>query len=261
MPFPDAPRVIYDENPLDRVICQVRFPPILGIDANPPADFQEIIRAEFPEFHEKKEPTIAFPSKGIVDFSQEVFRQALPMEVTNYEFSSEDGLYTVNLTRTFLALTAKEYKKREQFKEKLNGPLRALIKTYKPAYFSRIGLRYIDVIQRSLLNLDGVPWNELLKPHILGLLSSTEIKDEILSGESKYEVRLDGNSIVRIATNLAKSEQDEECFVVDSDFFCTSKTKLEDLWERLNFFHDMASRLIQYLIMPRLHDAMKPERI
>ena len=47
MPFPDAKRIIFRKNPLTEVVCQLRFPPILKIDAEVPANFQEAIRTEF----------------------------------------------------------------------------------------------------------------------------------------------------------------------------------------------------------------------
>lgn len=55
MPFPDVPRVIYEINPLDEVICQLRFPPVLKIDTEVPAGFQEQIRDDYP-FYESKSP-------------------------------------------------------------------------------------------------------------------------------------------------------------------------------------------------------------
>ena len=55
MPFPDATRVIFDANPLDEVICQVKFPPILRIETDPAA-FQDQIRAEYPNYESK--PTV-----------------------------------------------------------------------------------------------------------------------------------------------------------------------------------------------------------
>jgi len=48
MPFPDAPRVIYQENPLVEVICQLRFPTILEISASEPALFREQYANSFP---------------------------------------------------------------------------------------------------------------------------------------------------------------------------------------------------------------------
>jgi uncharacterized protein (TIGR04255 family) len=47
MTFPeDSPRVIYGRNPLEQVICQIRFPTILKIDTELPAAFQEQIRSD-----------------------------------------------------------------------------------------------------------------------------------------------------------------------------------------------------------------------
>src|SRR5713226_162290 len=52
MPFPDSQRVIYDRNPLEEVVCQVKFPPILKIDSAAPAAFQDEIRGTYPLLQE-----------------------------------------------------------------------------------------------------------------------------------------------------------------------------------------------------------------
>ena len=52
-PFPDAPRVMYERNPLVEVICQVRFPPVLRIEAQLPDAFQDRIRDVFPIYNDK----------------------------------------------------------------------------------------------------------------------------------------------------------------------------------------------------------------
>jgi uncharacterized protein (TIGR04255 family) len=56
--FPEAPRVIFRKKPSEEVICQLRFPTILRISAEPPATFQERIRLHYPTFQEK--PSIEF---------------------------------------------------------------------------------------------------------------------------------------------------------------------------------------------------------
>jgi hypothetical protein len=43
-PLKDYPRVIYKRNPIIGVVCELRFPPILRIAAEPPVAFQEWIR-------------------------------------------------------------------------------------------------------------------------------------------------------------------------------------------------------------------------
>ena len=50
MLFSDHPRTHYRNAPAHEVICQLRFPSILTINSVEPADFQEAIRAEFPQY-------------------------------------------------------------------------------------------------------------------------------------------------------------------------------------------------------------------
>jgi len=257
MVFPEAPRVIYKKNPLDQVICQLRFPPILRIETEVPAHFQERIRKEFPDFCEKEELTL--PQKIRQEFPVELLGKIMPSQTKNYEFSAESAVWKVNLTQTFVALSTRKYRKWEEFKDRLDGPLKALIEIYEPAYFSRIGLRYIDIIKRSELSLDGMDWNELLQPYILGLLGSTNVNKYVQGLEAKYEIRLDDEGgIARIVAGLV--EQDKEvCFLIDTDFFDTRKVETSQVANKLENFHVLASRLIQWLITERLHKAMEPQ--
>jgi uncharacterized protein (TIGR04255 family) len=262
MPFPEAPRVIYRNNPLDRVICQFRFPPILRIDKEVPADFQERIRGDFPGFSEKKEVMLAMPRGIQKEFPPDLLRQMVPNESKNYEFTSEDGIWAVNLTRTFLALTTRKYKRRDDFKTHLKVPLEALVDIYRPAYFSRIGLRYVDIIKRSVLGLEGVNWCELLQPYALGLLSAPDVGNCVQSLECRYEVLLEDNSsVATIIMALVEwhENNNEECFMIDTDFYTTGKTEIADADPKLDYFHVRASRLIQWFITRRLHEAMEPE--
>jgi len=263
MPFPDATRVIYDKNPLDKVICQLRFPPILKIDTKVPDEFQDMIRDSFPEFSEKAEIKLPIFKSAQKDTPAEVFQQITPTGNKNYEFSSEDKVWTINLTRTFLALSTKDYKRREDFRTHLDAPLQAFVDIYKPSVFSRVGLRYIDIIKRSDLNLNGIPWSELLKPHVLWLLGSSDVNQNIRSFQAQCEIKLeDETSIARVITGLVDGqESEEECFMIDTDFFTTKKTDISDVGSKLDYFQVRASRLIQWLISPKLHEAMKPEEI
>ncbi len=265
MPFPEAQRVVYERNPLDRVICQLRFPPILRIDTEIPSGFQEAIRKYFPLFVENRE-LVASTSQGTqFGAPADILRQVIPTETKNFEFTSDDSCWTVNLTRTFLALTARKYKRREEFQEQLKGPLEALVKIYQPAFFSRIGLRYVDVIRRSDLELQDVSWTKLLKPHVLGMLSSPDegVVKAIRTFEAKSELQLDdGSSMARIVTALVEYHEDkEECFLIDTDFFTTQKTEISEVENKLGYFHVRGSRLIRWLVTDQLHNAMKPKTL
>jgi len=264
MPFPEVKRVIYKKNPLDKVICQLRFPPILKIDAEIPSEFQDKIRKDFPNYTETTELRVE-PSPRIKgQIPPELLSQVLQSTSTkNYEFSSEDEQWKINMTRTFISLTANKYERWEKFKEKLEVPLKALMEIYSPSHFSRIGLRYIDVIQRSVLGLEGVSWTELLKPYILGVLAAPEICGYVRDSECRYEIGLsDKESTVRMVTKLVEDvDSGEICFRIDSDFFNTKKTSLNDTFDSLDYFNKRASRLIQWCITDRLHKSMEPLKV
>jgi uncharacterized protein (TIGR04255 family) len=264
MPFPEVKRVIYGKNPLDRVTCQLKFPPILRIEAEVPARFQDRIREKYPNYSKTSELNVLLPSNLPGDFPIELVRQTTQWQtaaVAKSEFSSEDGHWRIDLTRDFIALTTNKYTRWEEFVEQLERPLMALTEEYKPQYFSRVGLRYIDVIRRSKLGIADESWSKLLQPHMLGLLGSSDVADEVVNFESKFELALpDGNGTVRISTRFVLPQDDKEiCYMIDSDFFSSSKTQTESVMDRLNYFNKAASALIQWCITERLHKVMEPE--
>ncbi len=62
--FSNQPRKIYRRNQLIEVICQLRFPEILKIEAHEPADFQDAIRQAYPQYGKKLEP-LPQPDEGL----------------------------------------------------------------------------------------------------------------------------------------------------------------------------------------------------
>jgi len=263
MTFPDAPRLFYKKNPLTKVICQLRFPAILKIDAEVPDKFQERIRDVFPEFAEKEQVALPIIKNAQIDIPADALQTIKSAGNKNYEFSSEDKVWTINLTRTFIALSTKKYERREDFKKNLDVPLEAFIEIYKPASFSRIGLRYIDIIKRSDLKLENKPWNKLLKPHALWLLGSKDVNKNIRSFQAQCEIELgDNTGIARIVAGLVTGQESkEECFMIDTDFYTTKKTAITDVNSKLDYFHIQGARLIQWLITETLHNAMEPKKL
>ena len=146
--FSKEDRCIYRKNQLQEVICQLRFPEILSIGVNVPADFQEAIRDEYPQYNARKE----IPAPKITGTPGNFKLDNGPATV-NYQFTSADGIWRVNLTTKFISIACSRYTCWEDFAGKLDKPLAAFIKLYKPAYFERVGLRYVNIISRKALEL------------------------------------------------------------------------------------------------------------
>lgn len=148
--FSASERVLYGKRQLIEVICQLRFPTILSISAKEPAEFQEAIRAEFPRYARNLEklPPKVIGQPGAMKLEEQP-------TVVNYQFLTAAGDWKVNLTNTFLALATPVYTTWEDFARKLDEVLAQFVAIYHPAYFERIGLRYINGFSRRALGLEG----------------------------------------------------------------------------------------------------------
>jgi uncharacterized protein (TIGR04255 family) len=258
MLFPESPRVIYNKNPLVEVICQLRFPRILRIDTDLPTAFQEEIRAAFPNFTQSAAIDLG---KLPPDLARIVgLEKALGSGQQSYEFSSADGTWKVTLTSQFLALVTTKYRRWEEFKERLGLPLQALARTYGPTFFSRLGLRYQDVIKRSELGLSDVAWSELLQPHILAELSKPGIEAAAVEVARNLLLQIgDQGDKVRVQHGFAKTGQDpEKCYLIDCDFFVEQQTEPNNATAVLDRLNRESGRLFRWCIESRLHEAMEP---
>jgi uncharacterized protein (TIGR04255 family) len=192
-----------------------------------------------------------------------ILASELPISArTNYEFVSDEGNWTVTLNNEFLALTAKRYERWEAFKERLRVPRESLVDIYRPAFFSRIGLRYRNVIRRSALGLGETDWSALLRPHVLGELAEPYLATRITSSQREILVQLEAQGQVRIKHGLTPSRDAAEAlYVIDADYFSEIRTEVGDAIEALDRFNRESGRLFRSYITERLHEAMEPQRI
>ena len=110
MLFAPYERYQYARAPLVEVICQLRFPTILSIGAKEPAEFQEAIRKDFPQYAARQEQ---LPPKVVKKGNATALEPQKP--ITNYNFISEDGRWKLNLTQGFIALSTLSYTRWEDF--------------------------------------------------------------------------------------------------------------------------------------------------
>ena len=263
-PFPISPRVIYAANPLVEVICQLRFPAILRIDSELPVAFQERIRAQYPDLRERTDGIPELPGgvpRQIADLLRSSF--AARKRAVGYDFVSPDGLWTVGLTREFLSVGTTRYERWEGFRERLAIPFHALLDIYQPSFFTRVGLRYQDLIQRTRLGLQGQEWASLLQPHIAGLLSASNLNADINATFAQTAIGFRGNlGQVTLRHGLVQAADGQEtCYLFDADFFTDQRIENDDAYEKLDYFNHQSGRLFRWCIGNVLHDAMGPQPV
>ncbi len=155
VPLPNAP--------LERVIAQVRFPPILSVNkAEAVADFQEMLRAIYPHLQRD----------NIRNIEIEPNREPIVSDAVVWRFAdrSDSATWRVSLGLDFVALETWSYHSRTDFLNRLATVLASVETCFTPAETQRLGLRYVDRIEGEAIS----KVSELVHSRVLGILQPHE---------------------------------------------------------------------------------------
>jgi len=255
--FPEVTRVLYGKATLHEVVCQVRSPADLRLEKDPPADFQQRVRARFPLLNQKTQSVVG----GLPPEVAAALEAVVPPAGTNtiWQFSTEDGQTRLELTKDNLTLISQRYDRWERFWEQFQTPLDAFRELYEPPFFVRIGLRYKNLIRRSVLGLNDVPWHELLSEHVLGELAVDGVRERVVEAARSLLLTLpEREAKVRLQHRFAQIEgSDEQCYLIDCDCF-VARSEVNDANDAIAYLHQHAARYFRWCITERLHAAMDP---
>ena len=261
MPFPKHQRVIYKRNPLSEVICQLRFPTILRIGTNDIAGFQDKIRSEYP-LYESKEAAIEFLNVP-QEFSAIFDKLSLPgPSINTHRFLSQDKKRFIALSRDFLAYSDMDYQRWEDFKCKVINSEKALQESFKPAFYSRIGLRYKDIINPQELGLPDCNWNDLLQPYVIGELGDANISADIPEIMTQTTIKINdipGSQVIFRHGLTKEKAKSGASYVIDADFSIMQTEEKYGTIDVLEVFHELAGRLFRWAITDYFDKALEPK--
>jgi uncharacterized protein (TIGR04255 family) len=158
-PFgPPVQEVPLRHAPLVSVIAQVRFPPVMSIQADPGfvAPFQEALRSDYPIMRQERQLQVLIgPTGGLPQDAGVILR-----------FEQQDlDSWQVTLAPTFVSLSAKCYSRRSDFLARLTVILHSLESWLGPKVCDRIGVRYVDRLHGEQLT----QLSKLIRPEVLGM--------------------------------------------------------------------------------------------
>lgn len=265
MLFPESERVLYKVNPLAEVICQFRFPTILRIREGQLAGFQDRIRKDYPIYTEQ-EPSIGggVPPQLPKELAAIIGQMKISSGLVIHRFSTKDSQRFISLSDGFMALAETKYERWESFRKEVINAVSALKEVYEPAFYSRVGLRYRDIISRRSLRLTNVGWQDLLQPYIISELSDKDVSGAIARIRTQAVINISEIPDGQITLNhgLVKFPgSDEECYTIDADFSVERKEGVDEPFKILDKFHGLAGQLFKWAITERLHNAMGPQPI
>lgn len=258
--FSTEVRCRYGKNQLTDVICQLRFPEILTISTEPPAQFQEAIRQEYPRYQLRQD----IPAPKITGIPGQFSLENQPKTI-NHQFASADGSLRVNLTSKFISVSCAKYTCWEDFADMLDKPLAAFIRLYRPAYFERIGLRYLNVFSRKALELENTRFSELIVPCYLGPMAETDVNEASTARCTlDLEMAIRGGCRLKLHAGPGRIKKGglddpEVKFVFDQDLFMPGQIPVNLSAGALQTLHSQAYSIFRGAITDTLHNAMEPE--
>jgi uncharacterized protein (TIGR04255 family) len=256
--FPSYPRYLYARAPLVQVVCQLRFPPILRIEAEPPAAFQDGIRGSFPLVERAALPQL--PGQQIPPDVMQLL--AANIKIGGYKFLTENRQTSVDLTADTITLSTNSYLRWEGFRQDLHLVFMTLCDVYRPAFFSRLGLRYTNAIQRAKLGLSDVPWSRLLRPEILGEIALPQFEANLSTVRRMVWLKSPSGQSVILQHGLATiSGSAEPVYTIDCDFFKEEKTEVGDAEQILDELHTRARDAFRWCITDQLHESLGPTEL
>ncbi|MBU3641626.1 TIGR04255 family protein [Polynucleobacter sp. Fuers-14] len=259
-------RFQYAKNPLVEVLVQLRFPRLLQIQEQLPLEFQNKIASDYPileVLNEALSVVIGGAGSRLEDIP------ASPI----YNFSSADKCWRISLASDYLALSCSQYQGWEDFKPRFTAAINLLIELYPIKFWTRLGLRYRDLIVREDIGLEGRHWRDLISSHLLGFAIADEIADservsesDVLEQQGFVNLRLEYCN-VGLRHGLIKRQEDptKTAYMIDSDFYVDKQNpegmNVNAVGELLEQFHANAGSLFRGCIQDELHEAMEPKKI
>lgn len=261
MNFKKFDRVEYDRNTLFEVVFQARFPQIMSISTELPSAFQDKIRKMgYPELG-KDEPELP------ADIPDEIRKAILRDKV--YSFLSENADWKVSLSKDFVALTCiGNYTNYSDFKGKLERVLNAFDEIYTPSYFTRIGLRYKNIINNTVLEQDDtLDLRQDIPNHIapefhehFGSELTTFEKTAQYTDENGHKAKVI-HVFGKVSGQLGKYQVNEEdSYIVDIDCFSEQKVReVNDALRISDTFNETVRNIFRWSIGQNIHQAMGPK--
>lgn len=229
--FPQYQEIRLKNPPLAEVICQVRIPPILKILTSEPGDFQDSIRDRFPLLSIEQGFTLSIAQAG-------ANTPAPNIQPRVYKFASEDGTSNAALTVDFFAISTTAYHHWDDFVRDLVLVYNAVAAAYKPAYATRIGLRYVNRLTSVNTGCRTMKQTlAMLRPQL-----TAQLRTDVWSEPSEAVTQLilaDGSGILALRTAYRQDADTKiPFFVLDFDYFEEGKINLTDLVERCHQYHE-----------------------
>lgn len=248
---PPQEHKVFERNPLVAVVVELRFHPVLKIPDRI-ADFQEAVRGTFPAFQEVQRQLVNLGPVGPIELRNERL----------FNMAKADDSATLTLSTSSLALESRRHEHRENFIADAKVGIDALLGIFGSVVPTRLGLRYVDVIDRARIEADlGKPatWESLVSSKFLAVPTGfADLEGTLFACEVASSMPSGGRQTIRYG--LVEDVDKQPKFRLDVDRYVEGAIDPGELVPSLKSFATDIFSVFAAAMGPALSDWMAERR-
>jgi uncharacterized protein (TIGR04255 family) len=240
LPFlPALPPARYARNFLRQVVCELRFPTLFELNSSTPnAQFATAIRKSYPH-HSHQIADMAVNGDSIERIHTHIFK-------------SKNLDWSVTLRSTALTLEASNYTSFSDFTDRINSLLDIASGVIDSDFFTRIGLRYINIIPMSLVDGNTESFRGWVRESLVAALI-----DDDLGMLNEYSGRLAGKAefggfLFMHGVGYHPTKRTPEYFL-DFDFW-RDNVEIKDTIDTITTLHSNQFSMFRWALGPRAQE-------
>jgi uncharacterized protein (TIGR04255 family) len=249
--FQDHPDVLFAKAPLESVLCQVRYSPVLALlDQAGVAGFQAALRSQYPELDQDAQATMTITPQGPA---------ALQTSSPNWRMSTVDKKWRTSIGADFVALETSDAEgySFQEFWNRFEEVLEVLDRTVRIGSAKRIGLRKVNVLSHP--DVASVKdWRGLLRSEVLGLSAAPDVPNPT----TEYaEIHFPDDEMGTLSVRHGVEPTDPAKYRLDLDYWTERVVRLGDpdrIKGLLSAYADSMTAFFHWCLEGRLYDYLEP---
>lgn len=232
----------YKRNFLSNVIFRIDYSPILELEKEKPASFQQIIQNDFPILEPLNRSGFMVEKRPDTDPKMESLNKII------WKFLSKNKTKIVELDTNYLAISFinESYTKYEDFEKCIKDVTDNFYKIYPDVIIQKFGLRYINQIK---IEEDKVfEWDKYINSNLINNLNFIKEKDNLTRSLGFFILKI-GDFNVNFNYGIFNSAfpgkiVDKE-FLLDYDCHTSEQIDRDKIIENLNFCNENISKIFE----------------
>lgn len=221
----------YKRHFLKQAVCELRFPTLMELgEQRPPSSFVKALRKEYPILEMNNEFTVGIGPGNSSSSNIHILR-------------STKGGWSISLKENALSIETTAYSGFDNFRERVLHVVDAAEKIIDSDFFTRIGLRYINILKS-----DDEEITNWINPSLTGPITS-----ELFVGINDFGGRMqlvsdDGGCLFQHGIQFNRPKSDTPAkpdYLLDIDTY-RSEVVLSDTAEAINVMHRQAFELFDW---------------